>query len=158
MNVTFYHSTAERNVFDKTPYLTDATAYECTFASNPVDVAHPVIMLAADVLPSFNYCQIQSLGGRFYFVDRVEIRAGGLYMIYMTVDVLMTYKTQIGLLPATIARNQYEYDAALPDDRIRLSAYPQILRVDIPKPADGHEFITTGTSSAFILATGGEQQ
>lgn len=83
--------------------LKDRTSYE-----------NPAFLLSLDTLPMFNYVK---WGTWYYFVDDIEIERDGLYTIKCSLDVLATYKTQIG---ATTAFVKYDTTAntEIPDGRL----------------------------------------
>lgn len=52
------------------------------------------IITVADFDLSWNYCHIPSVG-RYYFINRVELTNNKLFRVYMHVDVLKTYSSQL---------------------------------------------------------------
>ena len=90
MNCTFYQNTTDKNVIDKT--LTGPTVRSIVFL-NSVDYLKPKITVKS--LPqNANYCYIDALG-RYYFIEQIEVLKNGLYDVYLSVDVLYTYRNDI---------------------------------------------------------------
>lgn len=58
------------------------------------DVLKPVLLVRLQTAPTFNYCKIDSLK-RFYSVDSVKFIGNFTYEIFLSVDVLKTYETEI---------------------------------------------------------------
>ena len=88
---------------DYSVVLKDRTSYE-----------NPVFLLSTETLPAFNYVQ---WGTWYYFVDDIVVVRNDLYEVKCSVDVLATYKTEIGQTSAFIL-----YDTAanteIPDHRL----------------------------------------
>lgn len=63
----------------------------------------------------FNYIYIPSFGGRYYFVDDIVLNHG-LIEVQCSVDVLATYKTEIGSTNMYITRSSYSYDGNIIDN------------------------------------------
>lgn len=98
-------------------------------ANEPLDVLKPIITVeesanVADFV-SFNYARIDELN-RYYFVDKIEVVANGLYRYYLSVDVLTTYADIIYQQKAVIKRQQFLYDLYLNDGSLRVENYPLI--------------------------------
>lgn len=115
--------------------------------SGEIDVLNPVILIAGTVDPSINYCYIDVFD-RYYFVKSVSVRTG-LTELHCTVDVLMSYQTDILALPAIAARAQTDndqYSSYIYDNQQRLYTYKTIAT----------KLITTFTyGSNYILITAG---
>lgn len=63
--------------------------------------------------PTLNYARIPALG-RYYFIDHWTF-SGGLWIASLVVDVLATYKTQIGASTQYVARAYSDYDPTIID-------------------------------------------
>lgn len=112
-----------------------------------VDILNPVILLSGDADPNCNYCYIDFFD-RYYFVKEVSVRSG-LCELHCSVDVLMSYQSDILALPAIAARAQTDndqYSSYLYDNQQRLYTYKTIAT----------KLITTFTyGSNFVLITAG---
>lgn len=76
-----------------------------------------IIELPEHTIPSFNYAWIPAFSRR-YFVNDVKSFRNQLWRVIMHVDVLDSYASQIREQRAVIARNQFDYNDFLIDDRI----------------------------------------
>ena len=101
VNVTFYNSAEDKRVLNKTltgGYATVAELY------NKTSILNPVLRLDYNAAyTQYNYMYIADFG-RFYFIDSITTDSGGAVIVSGSVDVLNTYKSQIGALPAIVVR------------------------------------------------------
>lgn len=102
INITFYHYSGERNRMNKT--LGDGVEIPSNF-NMEYNKINPTIRMALPENFDYNYCYIPELK-RYYFIDRVTIRRGGFYDIYLTLDVLQTYHDEILAMTGTITESQ----------------------------------------------------
>lgn len=93
-----------------TPSATGAK-YDCKVMT-PSNILNPVIELKASPL-AYNYAYIPSWG-RYYFIDDIQFTAGA-YVLSLSVDVLATYKAQIGSDTAYVLRSASNSDGAITD-------------------------------------------
>lgn len=92
MIIDFYKINDVKNKINKTlgvPY----TINNVFFKSGDVDIIKPFLRLSRD-MTQYNYCFIRELN-RFYFIDDVIIENNGIRNYKLSIDVLMTYKTEI---------------------------------------------------------------
>jgi hypothetical protein len=89
--IHFYNYNGDSKVINKN--LSSPTDLDCTLWKT-FDVLHPVLLVRLQAAPTFNYCKIDSLQ-RFYFVDSVKFIGNSTYEIFLSVDVLKTYETDI---------------------------------------------------------------
>lgn len=92
MTIDFYKINDVRNKINKTlgvPY----TISNVFFKSGNIDVVNPFLRLSRD-MTQYNYCFIRELN-RFYFIDDVIIENNGIKNYKLSIDVLMSYKTEI---------------------------------------------------------------
>ena len=82
-----------------------------------VDLINPVFEMESNNVLSFNYVYL-NMFGRFYFVDSIECVRNGLYRIYCSVDVLMTYREQLKDLQVYVTRQENTYNEYLPDEKL----------------------------------------
>lgn len=80
----------------------------------------PVILIESASVPVCNYAIIGAFN-RKYFVKDIKSVRNNLWEISMHVDVLDSYASEIRSTNAIIARNEYEYNLYLNDDRWWLS-------------------------------------
>lgn len=113
--VYFWTSFAKKNNSTLTP-TTGRTQFDCIIKDGS-GILNPEIQLdlglAAD--PSqFNYCQIPDFE-RYYYVNEWYFERG-LWTATLTVDVLATYKTQIGSSSLYVLRASAAYDGSVVDN------------------------------------------
>ena len=92
MVIDFYKINDVKNKINKNlgvPY----TINNVFFKSGDVDIIKPFLRLSRD-MAQYNYCFIRELN-RFYFIDDVVIENNGIRNYKLSIDVLMTYKTEI---------------------------------------------------------------
>ena len=89
--IHFYNYNGDMKVINKT--LSTPTDMDCTLWKT-FDVLHPSLLVRLQERPTFNYCKIDSLN-RFYFVDSIKFIGNFTYEIFLSVDVLKTYETDI---------------------------------------------------------------
>lgn len=113
--VTFYSFAKEVNS-TKRPTGT-GTLLNCT-VNDRINIISPVIAVnlgraGSLTAPNYNYCYIP-IFSRYYFVENWEYR-DGLWWASCSVDVLATYKTEIGSMSAYVLRSAFAYDGAISD-------------------------------------------
>lgn len=92
MIIDFYKINDVKNKINKTldvPY----TINNVFFKSGDIDIIKPFLRLSRN-MTQYNYCFIRELN-RFYFIDDVIIENNGIRNYKLSIDVLMTYKTEI---------------------------------------------------------------
>lgn len=115
-DVDFYIFAKEVNSTAR-PSPNDKLTKSCK-ANGRIDIINPTISLQLGLggtnSPAvYNYCYIQNFG-RYYFIENWEWE-GGLWTAHCAVDVLATYKTQIGNMRAYVLRSAEEYDGTIND-------------------------------------------
>lgn len=78
----------------------------------PCSILNPVLELATDPT-EYNYCYIDKFN-RYYFVGDIEFNRG-LWIVPLTVDVLASYKPQIGNFNGYVLRSASMRNEFLPD-------------------------------------------
>ena len=83
--------------------------------NSPVSVMAPQALFKLPVtsVPPYNYCFIQEFH-RYYFITE-WVWSNGLWVAYLTIDVLATYKSQIGAANMFILRSSAEYNPNVAD-------------------------------------------
>lgn len=111
MTGTFYSNFSKRKNSTKQP--TGGTSVTMTLKEG-TSIEKPSFILSGDVF-SYNYVQAF---GHYYFVDDVKSVRKGITEIDCSMDVLATYKSEIGSYTALIERSDTHYDATYPDPAI----------------------------------------
>jgi len=81
-------------------------------------ITNPVITLSGPNPRQYNYAYIQDFG-RYYFVNDWVCNHNGLWTAHLSVDVLATYKTEIGASTEYVLRSASQFDGDIID-----SLYP----------------------------------
>lgn len=127
-DVTFYTFSKAEN---STQRPSDGTTYRCRLKA-PCGIVSPVleIQTEADFAPAYNYAYIPSFG-RYYWVREWTNRAGNVWEVPCSVDVLATYRDQIGGASLYIERSSYEHDGELSDNLYPIASNELVNKLDI---------------------------
>lgn len=114
-NVQFYSFAKEVNSTERPSG--NGTVISC-IANTGVDILNPSVSLnrglgGANSPVNFNYCYIPDFN-RYYFIENWSW-GDGLWTASCSVDVLATYKPQIGAMRAYVVRSAEEYDGTISD-------------------------------------------
>lgn len=105
-DIIFYKYSGERNRLKKE--LPTGTTIPCNF-NMEYGLINPIIKLVYGSDFDFNYCYIPNLK-RYYFIDSVEIKRNTYWYLKLSLDVLMTYQTEILNLYGTVTSSKkYNY-------------------------------------------------
>ena len=119
MNVIFYHSTSDKIKVDKS--LTTITTLSCDVIDD-TSILRPRLKVKYNPnLLSSNYIYIPSFN-RYYFITNITTSKGYLW-IDATVDVLMSFKTEIRATKAIIKRQERQFNKYLNDEEYQSYAY-----------------------------------
>lgn len=119
MNVIFYHSTSDKRKVDKS--LTNITTLSCDVIDD-TSILNPRLKIKYNSnLLSSNYIYIPSFN-RYYFITNITTSKGYLW-IDATVDVLMSFKTEIKATKAIIKRQERKFNKYLNDEEYQSYAY-----------------------------------
>lgn len=106
----------------------------------------PVIIVEANA-PGFhangyNYCQVEEFG-RYYYITNIVSINYTLWEIHCHVDVLMSYKEQIRMQNAIVARQEEQYNLMLDDGIFMCYQNPKIQTklFSNPAPFETQEFV-----------------
>lgn len=129
-------------------------AYTCT-ANDRMSVIAPVIKIAEPMtvdMTVYNYAQISNFRRYYWISDWVYDR--GLWYASLSVDVLASYKTEIGNMTQYVLRSAYTYDGAILDTFYPSKNSFTVKRVTATSPWEyGH--VTDGCYSVGIVSSGG---
>lgn len=103
MQITIFSGFSKEANSTKQP--SGGTAVSCVLKEN-VSVVHPVFILERTDT-SINYIQ---WGSRYYFVDDIIFLSNTTIELHCTVDVLATYKIQIGTSSQYVVRSASQFD------------------------------------------------
>lgn len=151
MNITFWSFSKKENS-TAIPSVT-GTVLAC-YMKSPSSVVNPVIELKDD--PSgYNYCYIADFD-RYYFINDIVFNKG-IWICYCNVDVLGSYKTQIGSTNMYVLRSAYESDGDVLDTLFPTKTETQIETVSNLGLSQSFEFNGFG-SGYYIIGVQGYDQ
>lgn len=108
MNVTFYSNFTKKKNSTKQP--SGGTTLNCLMKKD-CSISAPVFLIDGIDL-SYNYCYFN---GRYYFITDIVLNKNNIYEINCRVDVLATYKLQIGNYTAFVERAGSRFDDKIND-------------------------------------------
>lgn len=117
ISVNFYNFSKQENS-TKRPSGT-GTAYSCNLKDS-TSIENPVIELSDNPASFFNYAYISTFGRYYYVSDWTYYR--GIWSAKLSVDVLATYKTQIGSSTVYVLRSSHSFDNEIKDTFYPLSS------------------------------------
>lgn len=128
MNIKLYNMTEELITVDKT--LTDEIDLTGNLKGKS-DVVEPTFILESSTGVNRNYAYIPDFG-RYYFIKKIEVVRNNVYLLQLSIDVLMTYSTQIKALTCIIKRQENDYNMYLDDPEFKAYTYSRIQTKEFP--------------------------
>ena len=131
MELKVYINISEKNKLDKT--LNNETTYTGQL-KNETSIINPVIMVEGSLqnLAAYNYAYIPSFLRYYFLTDILSIR-NNLIELHLSVDVLMSFKTQILNQSAIIKRQKNVYNLYLDDENFKTYNYSHTVTKQFPK-------------------------
>lgn len=128
MQVIFYYNVSDARVVNKE--LQNGKTFEGVMRDE-VNIMNPFVMFDSPEVMRYNYCYIPDLQ-RYYAVNSVNILRDQLYEVSMSVDVLMSFRSDIYKLSAIVDKqtdedngDEYIDDSSLVTDNLMFSkVYP----------------------------------
>lgn len=130
MKITLYNTKSEKEKLNKE--LTELVVVNDAKITTSFDMLKATIILKRDIVVNvndINYVYIDSFK-RFYFCE-VTIE-NGFIVLSCDVDVLMSYKTDILKIEATIDRNEFLRNGYIEDDSYKVLAYEEVVCKSFP--------------------------
>ena len=130
MKITLYNTKSEKEKLNKE--LTELVVVNDAKITMSFDMLKATVILKRNVINDItriNYLYIDSFK-RFYFCE-VSIE-NGFIILSCEVDVLMTYKTEILKIEATIDRNEFLRNGYIQDDSYKVLAYEEVVCKSFP--------------------------
>lgn len=152
-----YQNNVELNRVDKTDFLIPVYNEDGIMGTLREDtsIVNPVILFEFDGVPQFNYVQIESFNNRFYFVNDIVSVATNLWEVYLSIDVLHTYREQIYNQTCFVERCSSEWNDLLTDNKLVIANGYYVKTIDVPNnlfvenlvPVDDRDanFVLVGT-------------
>ena len=114
-----------------------AVEFSTCQAKAPISVLSPVISVmnnGAEWNPqSYNYCYIPEFARYYYITDWTN--SGPVWSASCRVDVLATYRAQIGAFNTYVYRSSYEFDGRVADSKYPFMAdVSTVIDSDVPSP------------------------
>lgn len=133
MQILLYSGFNKRENSTKTPLVSAATVTLTGYLREPCSIMHPVInieQLSSGASPqSYTYAYIPEFA-RWYFISDWTWN-NGTWACSMSVDVLSSFKTNIGNSSAYIERSAYEYNGSITDRYYPTTTYFQTEKVNL---------------------------
>lgn len=120
VSIQFYINNSDDDTLDKN-ITASGTAVNVTIKDR-IDLLDFYIPFTSDSYKDINYAYML---GRYYFCTPV-IDAGNITGLHFTVDVLMTYNSQIKGLSAIVDRTGSQYNTYLQDSEVKITAYNNV--------------------------------
>lgn len=79
----------------------------------------------------------------YYYVEKITLLHTNFYQFELSLDVLMTYRTEILEQTALIKRQEYEYNMFITDGALKTYANPKFQQKLFPNGFNTNSFILT---------------
>lgn len=145
--VTLYSFSKKEN---STAIPASGTDFACVLKHNS-GILNPVITLdiGTTTAPGYNYAYIPAYG-RYYFIDEWTWVENRLWSAQMSVDVLATYKSEIGASSLYILRSSAAYDGTVID-----TIYPAKTSSTYQTVTGTDPFTENPASGVFVIGVAG---
>lgn len=132
----FYVNKSDKRQLRK--ILTEIGTVTDVLLKEDTDILNPTILVSRGAINenyltnflSSNYVYLTATN-RYYFINNIELRVGGVIAFKLKVDVLQTYAEYIQNVSGIVARNEFIYSPYYIDDKIALKSGRIIERHDI---------------------------
>ena len=124
MKIILYKSIADNRLLDKSSKITVIDTIDTAHIKDDTSIISPSIVLSykkISTLRKCNYLYIPSMG-RYYYVNDIVLKQGGLYELKCHVDVLMTYKGDIRNITTLILRQENLNNPYIEDGQLLVRA------------------------------------
>lgn len=142
MEIKLYTTNSDPHELNKV--LTEVGTFECKLKA-PVDKENIEITLGTGNV-SANYAYVAAFG-RYYDIKPIT-QNNAICIFSGQSDPLMSFKAQILVAPAVVARNPWKYDKYVPDSKLPIES--RTARGILPFPNTG---IFNGNQNTYILTT-----
>lgn len=146
MKIILYKSIADNRLLDKSSKITVIDTIDTAHIKDDTSIISPSIILSykkISTLKKCNYLYIPSMG-RYYYVNDIVLKQGGMYELKCHVDVLMTYKGDIRNITTLILRQERVNNPYIEDSQLLVRANRVYEKHTIGKVGDGtdHYYLT----------------
>lgn len=115
-----------------------------------IEMISPVIQVEG-VDYTVNYIYIPTFN-RYYFVNNISVNRTRLWQFDCHCDVLSSFKDEWKRLPCIIARNEFQYNLFLPDDRFLVNSNRYVQTMVFPNAS---QLNLSGGASYIMTVAGG---
>ena len=146
MKIILYKSIADNRLLDKSSKITVIDTIDTAHIKDDTSIISPSIILSykkISTLKKCNYLYIPSMG-RYYYVNDIVLKQGGMYELKCHIDVLMTYKGDIRNITTLILRQENVNNPYIEDGQLLVRANRVYEKHTIGKVGDGtdHYYLT----------------
>ena len=146
MKIILYKSIADNRLLDKSSKITVIDTIDTAHIKDDTSIISPSIVLSykkISTLRKCNYLYIPSMG-RYYYVNDIVLKQGGMYELKCHIDVLMTYKGDIRNITTLILRQENVNNPYIEDSQLLVRANRVYEKHTIGKVGDGtdHYYLT----------------
>lgn len=132
MTITIGSTSDDRRTLHKSFSGTDINVQ----LKQPCDILNPVFILDYNAgLLSSNYLHCPDFN-RYYFINNINLLPGHRMELTCSVDVLMSYASQIDAINCVVTRQQYSGLTLVPDTGIMVQNYNPIYIYNFPNSFD----------------------
>ena len=124
MKIILYKSTADNRLLDKSSKITVIDTIDTAHIKESTSIMSPSIILSykkISTLKKCNYMYIPSMG-RYYYVNDIILKQGGIFELKCHIDVLMTYKGDIKNITTLILRQENVNNPYIEDSQLLVRA------------------------------------
>ena len=115
MEIDLYINSSDNIVVNKS--LSSKTEMQCNLKDEGTIRSLTVDVAGAESVLNFNYAYIPAFN-RYYYINNITIYRQGYYRLSLSVDVLMSFKSQFLNCKAIINRQQNEWNQYLEDGQL----------------------------------------
>ena len=146
MKIILYKSTADNRLLDKSTKISVIDTIGAAHIKDDTSVISPSIILSykkMDTLKKCNYLYVPSMG-RYYYVNDIILKQGGIYELKCHIDVLMTYKGDIKNITALILRQENVNNPYIEDSEllVRANRYYEKYNIGMVGDSADHYYLT----------------
>lgn len=146
MKIILYKSTADNRLLDKSSKITVIDTIDTAHIKDDTSIISPSIILSYKKMSGLrkcNYMYVPSMG-RYYFINDIILRQGGMYELKCHIDVLMTYKGDIKNIATLILRQENVSNPYISDSQLLVRANRVYEKHTIGKVGDStdHYYLT----------------
>lgn len=120
MNIILYNNRYAKIGLNKSQFLDNPITLSGSLRDS-TSILSPTIRVQSSGLINSNYAYIPEFK-RYYFIDNIVSFRTGIWDISMSVDVLMSFKDEIGNLAGIIARQEFLFNPYIMDNELPLSS------------------------------------